>query len=179
MVALFAVHKFLNSATRYKSYKLHYLFRRLIRVEDNVVTWIYDETGSAAAILDEFCLRNLDGVPQAWVFGVSVFSMKGEHIGWFEHGVLFDLHNDKLGFIEGALGLSNGPALQAAPPMPPFGKRPTVPALRARRVRPARSGWSGERVAEYLDNCDSLSLSAAGAARAVAHARSAVLDVSH
>jgi hypothetical protein len=145
-----------------------------------MVTWIYDETGSAAAILDEFCIRNLDGVPQAWVFGVSVFSMKGEHIGWFEHGVLFDVHNDKLGFIDGALGLSGGPQLQAAPPMPPFGKRPCVPALRARRIRPAGSGWSGERLADYLDHCDALrSLSVAGAARALAAARSAALDVSH
>jgi hypothetical protein len=137
-------------------------------VEVDVVTWIYDETGSAAAILDEFCLRSLDGLPQAWVFGVSVFSIKGEHIGWFEHGVLFDVHNDKLGFIEGALGLSgHGPALRSPPPMPAFGKRPCVPALRARHARPAGSGWSSERLADYLDNRDALSaLTAAGAARA-------------
>lgn len=120
-----------------------------------MVTWMYDETGRPAAILDEFCLRNLDGVPQAWVFGVSVFSLRGEHIGWFEHGVLFDIDNRKLGFVDGALGLgAQAPLLHAVPLAPQFGKRPCVPALRARRSRPSGGGWSSERLAEYLDNCD-------------------------
>lgn len=117
------------------------------------MTWIFDETGKAGAILDEFCIRNLDGAPQAWVFGVSVFSLKGEHIGWFEHGVLFDIHNDRLGFLKGALGVSGHVALQPPSAFPAFAKRPCVPALRARRSRPVSAGWSGERLADYLQSC--------------------------
>lgn len=120
-----------------------------------MVTWIYDETGNAGALLDEFCVRNLDGVPVAWVFGVTLFSIRGDHIGWFEHGVLFDVHNNKLGFVEGALGLGSGaPPRQISPPVPPFGKRPCVPALRARVARPVGAGWSADLLGDYLDECE-------------------------
>ncbi len=117
-----------------------------------MVTWIYDEAGNAGAILDEFCLRSLDGLPLAWVFGVSVFSIKGEHIGWFEHGILFDVRNNKLGFLQGALGQGSAAAsLRAPPALPPFSKRPCVPALRARRARPGAAGWSSASLADYLE----------------------------
>jgi hypothetical protein len=117
-----------------------------------VVTWLFDETGNAGAILDEFCVRNIDGAPRAWVFGVSVFALKGEHIGWFEHGVLFDVDNGKLGFLAGAIGLgAAAPELSSAPPLPAFPKRPNVPALRARLARPAPSGWADQRLADYLE----------------------------
>lgn len=117
-----------------------------------MVTWLYDETGQAGAVLDEFCVRSIDGAPQAWVFGVSVFALKGEHIGWFEHGVLFDVDNRKLGFLSGALGLCGTiPPLADAPPLPVFSKRPNVPTLRARLARPAAAGWSEQRLADYLE----------------------------
>lgn len=162
----------------YKSYKLDYGFRRSIRVEDKLVTWIYDETGNAGALLDEFCVRNLDGVPVAWVFGVTLFSIRGEHIGWFEHGVLFDVHNNKLGFVEGALGLgANAPVRRAAPPVPPFGKRPCVPALRARAARPTGGGWSGDSLADYLEQPEPLRPEAGIKAPAPLHQMGR--DVSH
>ena len=117
-----------------------------------MVTWLYDETGNAGAILDEFCLRGLDGAPMGWVFGVSAFALRGEHIGWFEHGVLFDVHNRKIGFLAGALGLGGAsPPLADAPPLPAFPRRPNVPPLRARLARPTASGWSGQRLGDYLD----------------------------
>ena len=146
-----------------------------------MVTWIYDEVGSAAAILDEFCLRSLDGVPQAWVFGVSVFSIKGDHIGWFEHGVLFDVDNNRLGFVQSALGMGGkSPPLQPAPPVPGFPKRPCVPALRARLARPhGGGGWSVFPVADYLEQGDVLGLRAAGLAPRSAPARPPSMDISH
>ena len=145
-----------------------------------MVTWIYDEMGSAAAILDEFCLRSLDGVPLAWVFGVSVFSIRGDHIGWFEHGVLFDVDNNRLGFLQGALGLGGkSPPLQAAPALPPFSKRPCVPALRARLARPQGGAWSSHRVTDYLEHGDWLGLRAAALAPRSAPARPPSMDISH
>ncbi len=120
-----------------------------------MVTWIYDETGTAGAILDEFCVRGIDGAPLAWVFGVSVFALKGEHIGWFEHGVLFDVDNNKLGFVAGAIGLGGAaPHLAEVPPIPRLAKRPNVPTLRARLARPAGGIWSGHRLADYLDRSE-------------------------
>lgn len=116
-----------------------------------MVTWVYDEIGCAGAILDEFCIRNLAGNTVGWVFGVSVFSLKGEHIGWYEDGVFYDIANNVLGFIPGASGLSlDCPALAAEPALPAFSKRPYVPGLRGRAARPAGKGWSTFCLATYL-----------------------------
>lgn len=116
-----------------------------------MVTWVYDEIGCAGALLDEFCIRNLAGDTVGWVFGVSMFSLKGEHIGWFEDGVMYDVHNRVLGFVPGARGLAlDVPALAPEPPMPVFSKRPYVPSLRGRTARPRGTGWSGACLASYL-----------------------------
>lgn len=142
-----------------------------------MVTWMYDETGTAGAILDEFCLRSTDGTPLAWVFGVSVFALKGEHIGWFEHGVLFDVDNNKLGFVAGAIGLGGAsPQLADAPPLPRFAKRPYVPALRARLARPVGGSWSCHQLADYLDRSE---LGDLGAVPLAAAAQGARMDTQH
>lgn len=116
-------------------------------------TWVYDELGCVGAILDEFCLRNLSGEAIGWVFGVSVFSLRGDHIGWFEDGVLYDVQNMMLGFIPGASGLGHDvPALAQETAMPAFSKRPCAPTLRGRTARPRGSvGWSAACLATYLE----------------------------
>lgn len=117
-----------------------------------LVTWLYDEAGRASAILDEFLLRTVDGEPAGFVFGLSAFSVRGEHLGWFEDGVLYDVENCPLGFLDGARGMALAvPALQPAPPEPVFGKRPNVPPLRARPVRRPANGWSRHVLADYID----------------------------
>jgi len=116
-----------------------------------LVTWIYDEIGCAGAILDDFCLRNLHGHTVGWVFGLSVFSLKGEHIGWYDDGAIFDIHNNVLGFIAGAPGLPlEQPALAPEPALPAFSKRPHVPALRGRVTRPSGKRWSAFSLTAYL-----------------------------
>ena len=116
-----------------------------------MVTWVYDEIGCAGAILDDFCIRNLAGNTVGWVFGLSVFSLKGEHIGWFEDGVFYDIENNVLGFIPGASGLAlDAPALAPEPALPAFGKRPCVPGLRGRAPRRKGQGWSTVCLATYL-----------------------------
>lgn len=117
----------------------------------NLVTWVYDEIGCPGAILDEFCIRNLAGHTVGWVFGLSVFSLKGEHIGWFEDGVFFDIHNHVIGFVPGAKGLApEMPPLAAEPAAPVFSKRPCAPTLRGRTARPRGQGWSAHCLASYL-----------------------------
>ena len=116
-----------------------------------MLTWVYDEIGCAGAILDEFCLRNLAGSTVGWVFGLSVFSLKGEHIGWFEDGVLYDIENKVLGFVPGTKGLLLAlPPLASDPAVPVFSKRPHVPSLRGRSARPRGKGWSAHCLANYL-----------------------------
>ena len=118
-----------------------------------MLTWLYDGQGRAAAFLDEFCIRSVEGEPTAWVFGLSVFSLRGEHIGWFENGVLFDVDNQILGFLAGATGVKpDFPVPAAAPPVPVLSKRPYVPTLRARPVRQASTGWSRHSLADYIDS---------------------------
>ena len=115
------------------------------------MTWIYDEIGCAGAILDEFCIRNLAGHTVGWVFGLSVFSLKGEHIGWFEDGIVFDIDNKVLGFVPGAkLAPAEAPPLASQPATPVFSKRPHVPTLRGRAARPHAQGWSRHSLAGYL-----------------------------
>ncbi|MES2899229.1 MAG: hypothetical protein V4723_05835 [Pseudomonadota bacterium] len=117
-----------------------------------MLTWVYDEIGCAGAIVDEYCVRNLSGEAVAWVFGVSLFSLKGEHIGWCEDGVFYDIDNRVLGFIAGAKGLEpDMPALVPEPSVPKFSKRPYVPTLRGRSARPAGRGWSSYCLATYLE----------------------------
>lgn len=116
-----------------------------------MVTWVYDEIGCPGAILDEFCIRNLSGSTVGWVFGLSVFSLKGEHIGWFEDGIFFDIENKMLGFVPGSKGLLlELPALAPDPAAPVFSKRPCVPTLRGRTARPRGMGWSRHCLASYL-----------------------------
>jgi hypothetical protein len=116
-----------------------------------LATLVYDEIGCAGAILDEFCIRNLTGHSVGWVFGLSVFSLKGEHIGWFEEGTFFDVENRVLGFVPGAKGLALAlPPLAPEPVLPAFGKRPCVPTLRGRTARPRAKGWSRHCLASYF-----------------------------
>lgn len=97
-------------------------------------------------------MRNLSGATVAWVFGVSLFSLKGEHIGWYEDGVFYDIENKVLGFLAGAKGLElDMPALAGEPALPKFSKRPYVPTLRGRTARPAGRGWSSFCLPSYLE----------------------------
>lgn len=117
----------------------------------HLLTWVYDEIGCAGALLDDFCIRNLSGETVGWVFGLSLFSLKGDHIGWFEEGVFYDVQNKVIGFIPGAAGLRHEPpALAPEPPLPAFKKRPYVPSLRGRTSRPPVNGWSPSCLATYL-----------------------------
>jgi hypothetical protein len=116
-----------------------------------LVTWIYDEIGCAGAILDEFCIRDLAGKAVGWVFGLSVFSLKGEHIGWCEDGLFYDIDNKLLGFLANAARLPpDCPPAGPQPALPSFSKRPCVPALRGRSARPPGRGWSSVCLASYL-----------------------------
>ncbi|UUZ49168.1 hypothetical protein LP420_01580 [Massilia sp. B-10] len=109
-----------------------------------MLTWIYDDIGCLRRHPRRF-LHPQSGLSNTvgWVFGLSVFSLKGEHIGWFEEGVLFDIHNNVLGFIPGAAHRRlEAPALAAEPALPVFKSarrcRTCVVASRVLRAGPGR-----------------------------------------
>lgn len=144
-----------------------------------MLTWLYDSQGHAGAILDEFCIRSVTGDPVAWVFGLSVFSLHGEHIGWYENGLFFDVANQVVGFIPGlARGGPELPVPAPPPPVPPFPKRPNVPPLRARPVRRPASGWSQHRLADYLDGAAAAFPAAPFAAAAASPQHGAMGEIS-
>lgn len=116
-----------------------------------MITWVYDEIGCPGVILDDFCIRSLAGHTVGWVFGLSVFSLKGEHIGWCEDGVFYDIENKVIGVIPDAPGMPvDMPGLAPEPALPAFSKRPYVPSLRARSARPRAYGWSAHGLAAYF-----------------------------
>lgn len=120
-----------------------------------MLTWVYDEIGCPGVLVDEFSIRNLAGHTVGWVFGLSVFSLNGEHLGWCENGVFFDIDNKVLGFVPGAApaGLAL-PPLAPEPRIPLLSKRPCVPALRGRSARGRGNGWSRHCLASYFSFAD-------------------------
>ncbi len=73
--------------------------------------WIFDRNGNATAILDRDCIRTGSGDVAVWISGKNIYSLNGNHIGWFEHGVLYDSNNDAIGFLMDATGLPGRPGL--------------------------------------------------------------------
>lgn len=113
--------------------------------------WIYDISGYPAAILDEYCIRSETGTPIGWIFGISLFSREGVHLGWAEHGVFYDFDNRIAGFVPELAGeLAGAPHCLSAPPLPLLKKRPNVPTLRGRNSRPAGGGWSSRLLGDLL-----------------------------
>ena len=117
--------------------------------------WIYDRGGQAAAIHDDDCLRDRSGRVAAWLSRGSIYSLRGEHIGWYEEGVFRDASNRVLGFTAGATGpLPSRPGRGGRPGMPGFAGRPGRPGLAGRPGRPGRGGWSAHGLAAYLEGAE-------------------------
>jgi hypothetical protein len=116
-----------------------------------VAEWIYDQYGLAGAILDDYSIRNRNGDVVAWVFGIGVFALPGDHIGWFEDGVLFDSDNCALGFVNAAKGLKLvTPTIVSTPAIPPLPRRPSTPRLHGKPGRPDPGPWSRHALDAYF-----------------------------
>jgi hypothetical protein len=54
---------------------------------------LYDSTGSAVAYIsldEDMAIYMWSGKPVAYVDGESVYGFNGEHIGWFQKGIVHD-----------------------------------------------------------------------------------------
>jgi hypothetical protein len=112
--------------------------------------WIYDRQGQASAILDGDCVRTDGGEVAAWISGSNLYSLSGEHIGWFENGVLRDSDNQVIAFLREATDLPSRPGLGGTPGTPGFSGKPGKPGFSGRPGRPGRGGWSEHNLTEYL-----------------------------
>jgi hypothetical protein len=69
---------------------------------------LYNSDGEATAYIDtddEMTIYLWDGKPVAYLDGKSIYGFNGEHLGWFEHGVIWDHDGNCVGFIRGAVSI--------------------------------------------------------------------------
>jgi len=118
----------------------------------SVADWLYGVDGQAALIYDHDCFRDSNGNVIAWINGVNVYSLNGNHVGWFEQGVLYDSNNCALGFRRDSTGsLPSRPGIGGTPGTPGFGGRPGRPGFGGTPGKPGRGGWSQHQLMNYFD----------------------------
>ncbi|KAF0144893.1 MAG: Uncharacterized protein FD156_1464 [Nitrospirae bacterium] len=113
--------------------------------------WLFDRNGNASAILDRDCVRSNSGDVISWISDQNVYSLNGNHIGWFDRGVIYDSDNDVLGFTRNATGpLPSRPGLSETPSIQGFSGRPGRPSFGGVPGRPGYGGWSKHDLKQYL-----------------------------
>ncbi|WP_460535989.1 collagen-like triple helix repeat-containing protein [Giesbergeria giesbergeri] len=112
---------------------------------------MFDRYGKPCVIWDDTKIRDRHGKVIAWLSGDNVYSLKGDHIGWFDHGVIFDSTNSALAFSRNrTTGLPSVPGLSGTPGMPGFAGTPGRPGYSGTPGRPGSRGWSNQNPTAYL-----------------------------
>lgn len=105
--------------------------------------WAYGRNGRATIIVDNDCFRNSRGQVIAWINGINLYSLRGQHIGWYEKGIIYDNNNSVIGFIRNRTGhLPSTPGIGGTPGTPGFSGKPGKPGLSGVPGRPGHGGWS-------------------------------------
>ena len=113
--------------------------------------WMFDGRGTASLILDENKIRNSRGQVVGWINGSNVYSLIGNHIGWFEAGVIYDSNNSALAFTRNRTGsLPSVPGIGGTPGMPGFSGTPGRPGFSGTPGKPGRGGWSRNNASTYF-----------------------------
>ena len=114
--------------------------------------WVFGQNGQATIIFNDDCFRHNSGQVIAWVSGDNVYSLRGQHMAWFESGVLYDNRNSALGFIRNSSGaLPSRPGIGGTPGTPGFSGKPGRPGFSGAPGKPGRGGWSGNDLASYFN----------------------------
>jgi hypothetical protein len=105
-----------------------------------MIDWAYGKNGQATLIFDSDCFRNNRGHVIAWINDQCVYLLRGQHMGWFEEGVLYDSSNHAVGFLRNATGyLPSRPGIggQARPAFPVVRGDPVSAASQVNRAAAA------------------------------------------
>jgi len=115
--------------------------------------WMFDQMGNTCLIFDGDKIRNDGGDVVAWISQNNVHSLTGNHVGWYEGGVIYDSDNSALAFIRNCSGsLPNRPALSGTPGMPGFSGVPGKPGLSGVPGKPGRGSWSIYDATRYFEH---------------------------
>lgn len=114
--------------------------------------WLFDRNGRARLLKDGDCFRNDRGSVVAWISGINVYCLGGQHVGWFDGGVLYDSKNRALGFGRDATGyLPYRPGLAGVPGIPGFAGRLGRPGFSGAPGQPGFGGWSDKDLSGYFE----------------------------
>ena len=70
---------------------------------------LYDNTGAAVAYIDtsnDLTIYLWGGRPAAFLDGHSIYGFNGQHLGWLEHGIIWNHAGNAVGFIQGATNMT-------------------------------------------------------------------------
>ncbi len=120
--------------------------------------WIHDRRGHPQIIVDGDRFLDRSGINTiGWIHGTSTFTLTGQHAGWYENGVLWDIRNHCVGFKTEATGdMPTRPELVETRPMPDIGNSPRRPVFAGAPVRPEPGEWSNIPVDYNFDDATSL-----------------------
>ncbi len=112
----------------------------------------YDKNGRTVAYTtDSGYIYLYSGKPVAYIYGNSVYSLSGRHLGWFGNGWIRDHVGACVMFCTGVTG---GPARPAHQAKPAKGARQALPGKGARQAKPAmpakQSSWSHTPATTFL-----------------------------
>lgn len=119
--------------------------------EKVLAEWFFDQAGAPCLILDESRIRNGRGVVVGWVNGSNVYLRHGQHVGWFEGGVIYDSTNCALAYSRNRTGyLPSGTAVRGGTALPALPEAPPSPQFAVPPGKPGRGAWSRHDPGNYF-----------------------------
>ncbi|WP_372490581.1 4-fold beta flower protein [Microbacterium sufflavum] len=93
---------------------------------------LWDRNGRVVGWIDDDRLRSLDGRVIGWLVSDElVYSLRGQHVGWFEEGQFWDLKGHVVTFAQNATSGPSKPELSDVPAVPALSAVPGTPGMGA------------------------------------------------
>lgn len=116
-----------------------------------MVMWLFNKMGEAEIFVYKDRFISKYGRNLSWIQLNNVYSLDGNHIGWFEDGVLYDQNNDTLAFTATATGyMPYRPGICGVPGVPGIPGRPGMPGFSGIPGRPGFGAWSAETLESFF-----------------------------
>lgn len=110
--------------------------------------WLIDRNGRMPLFLYHDRFISEQGHNLGWLIGNNVFSLTGNHLGWFEHGILYDGNNDIVALAAHPTAHKRSfPVEKKLPQMP---DAPMMPGLSDTPWRPLTGGRSNKTLEEFF-----------------------------